>query len=133
MGKFLVQDDYLFKGRRLYILRSSLHNNLIKQLHSSNLSRHIGGDKTIVGLEELNIGHNWTQMLKVHAKVSYVSYQKGTTIKHMFIYMPLFIANTYCDDFSIDSMLGLLKMQRRNDSMFFMVDWFSKMLHFIPC
>lgn len=106
---------------------------MIKQLHSSNLSRHIGGDKTIVGLEELNIGHNWTQMLKVHAKVSYVSYQNGTTIKHMFIYMPLFIANTYCDDFSIDSMLGLLKMQRRNDSMFFMVDWFSKMLHFIPC
>lgn len=106
---------------------------MIKQLHSSNLSRHIGGDKTIVGLEELNIGHNWTQMLKVHAKVSYVSYQNGTTIKHMFIYMPLFIANAYCDDFSIDSMLGLLKMQRRNDSMFFMVDWFSKMLHFIPC
>lgn len=48
---YLVQDGYLFKNDRLCIPRSSLRDKLIRELHSSDLSGHVGRDKTIANLE----------------------------------------------------------------------------------
>lgn len=47
---YLVQDGYLFKNDRLCI-PSSLRDKLIRELHSSDLSGHVGRDKTIANLE----------------------------------------------------------------------------------
>jgi hypothetical protein len=49
---FLVHDGYLFKNNQLCILRSSLRDKLIRELHSSDLSGHVGCDKTIPNLED---------------------------------------------------------------------------------
>jgi hypothetical protein len=52
LDDYLVKNGYLFKGNRLCIPRSSLRDKLLRELHSSDLSGHVGRDKTIVGLEE---------------------------------------------------------------------------------
>ena len=42
----------LFKGSQMYIPRSSMRENLIKEKHSGGLARHFSRDKTIALVAE---------------------------------------------------------------------------------
>ncbi|KAJ9552872.1 hypothetical protein OSB04_016917 [Centaurea solstitialis] len=127
---FLIHDGFLFKGNQLCIPDSSLRLQIIKELHGDE---HVGRDRT---LQLVQSSYFWPTMRKKvdrfvkRCKICQVS--KGTTT-NAGLYLPLPVPLQTWVDISMDFVLGLPRTQRANDSVFVVVDRFSKMVHFIPC
>ncbi|GKB18232.1 putative nucleotidyltransferase, ribonuclease H [Tanacetum coccineum] len=127
---FFLHDGFLFKGNQLCIPDSSLRLQIIKELHGEG---HVGRDRT---LQLVQASYFWPTMRKEvdryvkRCRVCQVS--KGTAT-NAGLYMPLPVPLQPWVDISMDFVLGLPRTQRGNDSIFVVVDRFSKMVHFIPC
>jgi len=127
---FVLHDGFLFKGNKLCVPASSLRLKIIRELHSEG---HLGRDKT---LQLVMNTYFWPSMRKEITKfvegcrVCQIS--KGVA-SNAGLYMPLPVPSQPWTNISMDFVLGLPRTQRGNDSIFVVVDRFSKMVHFLAC
>ncbi|KAJ9558461.1 hypothetical protein OSB04_013075 [Centaurea solstitialis] len=114
----------------LYDNASRQESKIIKELHGEG---HVGRDRT---LQLVQSSYFWPTMRKEvdrfikRCKICQVS--KGTAT-NAGLYLPLPVPLQPWVDISMDFVLGLPRTQRGNDSVFVVVDRFSKMVPFIPC
>jgi hypothetical protein len=131
--EYMIQEGLLFKGNQLCILKCSMRENLLKEKHSGGLAGHFGHDKTFV---KLNESYFWPGMLadvkRFVDRCRICQHSKGRKQNARF-YQPLPIPERPWDAISMDFVLGLPRTQRGVDSIFVVVDRFSKMAHFILC
>ena len=127
---FLIHDGFLFKGNQLCTPDTSLRLRVIQELHNEG---HMGCDKTMKHVTDSNFWPTmWKEITKFVERCRICQVSKGiTTI--VGLYMPLPIPDQPWIHVSMDFILGLLHTQRGNDSIFVVVDRFSKMTYFIAC
>jgi len=129
----LIQDGFLFRGPQLCIPKCGTRELLIREVPGGSLAGHFGENKTLSML----YGHYyWPSMSKgvqdVLKRCATCQVAKSHSLPHDF-YMPLPIPTLPWEDVSMDFVLGLPRTQKSKDSIFVVVDRFSKMAHFIPC
>ncbi|WVZ81148.1 hypothetical protein U9M48_028561 [Paspalum notatum var. saurae] len=128
--------NYSMYDKELYALVRSLetwqHYLWPIEAHGGGLMGHFGAKKT----EAVLSGHFfWPKMRRdVERFVSRcTTCQKAKSrLNRHGLYMPLPIPSTPWEDISMDFVLGLPRTKRGRDSIFVIVDRFSKMAHFIP-
>ena len=132
-GKFHMQDGFLFRANKLCIPASSVRLLLLQEAHGGGLMGHFGVFKT----HEVLADHFfWPRMRRdverLVARCTTCQKAKSRLGNHG-LYMPLPVPSSPWHDISMDFVLGLPRTKKGRDSIFVVVDRFSKMAHFIPC
>ena len=110
-----------------------MRKNIIQEYHSSGMVGHFRKDKTIASVVDK---YYWPKMKQdvtrfvEQCRICQVA--KGHS-QNTGLYMPLLVPVKPWTDLSMDFVLGFPHTQRGNDSIFVVVDIFSKMAHFIAC
>jgi hypothetical protein len=123
----------LYRANKLCVPASSVHRLFLQEAHGGGLMGHFGVKKT----EDVLATHFF--WLKMRDDVERYMSRCTTCNKAMSrlnphgLYMPLPIPSAPWEDISMDIILGLHRTKRGRDSIFVVVDHFSKMVHFIPC
>ncbi|XP_051120410.1 uncharacterized protein LOC127244115 [Andrographis paniculata] len=130
---YYKHDGYLFHGDKLCIPRCSIRDVLIEESHGSHMLGHFGRHATF---DVLSVHFYWPHMRK-HVD-SFVDKCLAcrvakSTLKPHGMYTPLLTPEGPWLDISMDFVIGLPRTPRAKDSIFVVVDRFSKMAHFIPC
>nr|CAN82867.1 hypothetical protein VITISV_015468 [Vitis vinifera] len=132
-GKFYRLDGYLFRENRLCVPNSSMRELLVREAHGGGLMGHFGVRKTLDALHE----HFFWPKMKCGVKRAYARcitcrQAKSRVLPHG-LYTPLPVPSAPWVDISMDFVLGLPRSRNGRDSIFVVVDRFSKMAHFISC
>ncbi|KAG7543275.1 Reverse transcriptase domain [Arabidopsis thaliana x Arabidopsis arenosa] len=132
-GKYFRSDGFLFYENRLCIPNSSLRDLLVREAHGGGLMGHFGVAKTLSIMQDHFF---WPHMKRDVERIC----SRCTTCKlaksksqGQGMYTPLPIPSAPWTDISMDFVLGLPRTRNGRDSVFVVVDRFSKMAHFIPC
>jgi hypothetical protein len=132
-AEYIIQEGLLFKGNQLCILKCSMRYNLLKEKHSGGLAGHFGHDKAFA---QFISSYSWpsmrTEVVKLVNRCRICQHVKGKR-QNIGLYKPLPIPERPWDAIRMDFVFGMPITQRGCDSIFMVVDIFSKMAHFIPC
>ena len=133
-GGFYVSKGYLFKEGKLFIPQGTHRKLLVKESPcEGGLMGHFGVEKT---LHLLKGKFFWPHMRRDFQRHCFRCISclkaKSKTMLHG-LYTPLPIASAPWEDINMDFILGLPRTARGFESIFVVVDRFSKMAHFIPC
>ena len=132
-NKYIVSDGFVFRANKLCIPASSVRLLLLQEAHGGGLMGHFGAKKT----EDILAGHFfWPKMrrdvVRLVARCTTCQKAKSRLNPHG-LYLPLPVPSAPWEDISMDFVLGLPRTRKGRDSVFVVVDRFSKMAHFIPC
>ena len=131
--KFYRHDDYLFRDNKLCVPNCSMRELLVREAHSGGLMGHFGVKKT---LDMLHEHFYWPKMRRHVERICSTCIAcrraKSKVLPHG-LYTPLPVPTDPWVDISIDFVLGLPRTRKGRDSIFVVVDRFSKMAYFIPC
>ncbi|XP_035548682.1 uncharacterized protein LOC118349198, partial [Juglans regia] len=126
-------DGYLFKESKLCLPNCSMRELLVREAHGGGLMGHFGVKKT---LDILHEHFFWPKMKRdvnrICGRCITCRKAKSKVLPHG-LYTPLPVPSEPWVDISMNFVLGLPRTKRGRDSIFVVVDRFSKMAHFIPC
>jgi hypothetical protein len=132
-NKFIINDGFVFRANKLCIPASSVRLLLLQEAHGGGSMGHFGAKKT----DDVLAGHFFWQKIKRDverfvARCTTCQKAKSRLNSHG-LYMPLPVSSAPWEDISMDFVLGLPRTRKGRDSVFVVVDRFSKIAHFIPC
>jgi hypothetical protein len=132
-GKFFRLDGFLFRENKLCVPNCSMRELLVQESHGGGLIGHFGVAKTLAILQD---HFYWPRMKRDVERICgrcVTCRQAKSKVQPNGLYTPLPIPSEPWIDISMDFVLGLPRTKRGRDSIFVVVDRFSKMAHFIPC
>ena len=133
MTSFFRHEGFLFRENKLCIPNCSIRDLLVRESHGGGLMGHFGVAKTLGVLQEhFYWPHMKRDVERICGRCITCRQAKSRVQPHGF-YTPLPIPSEPWVDLSMDFVLGLPRTRRGKDSIFVVVDRFSKMAHFIPC
>ncbi|KAG7599432.1 Reverse transcriptase domain [Arabidopsis suecica] len=132
-GKYYRHDGYLFFENRLCVPHSSLRELFLREAHGGGLMGHFGVAKTYKVMQEhFHWPHMKRDVERLCERCATCKQAKAKVQPHG-LYTPLPIPLHPWNDISMDFVVGLPRTRTGKDSIFVVVDRFSKMAHFIPC
>ncbi|XP_024007306.1 uncharacterized protein LOC112083509 [Eutrema salsugineum] len=130
--EFIETFPYVIKYKKGKDNVGSMRELVLSEAHSGGLMGHFGVDKILaVMMDHFYWPHMKRDVERFCSRCIQCHKAKSRSHPHG-LYMPLPIPNAPWVDISMDFVLGLPKI-RHKDSIFVVVDRFSKMAHFIPC
>jgi hypothetical protein len=140
--EYMIWDGLLFRGNHLCIPKCSMRENLLKEKHSGGLAGNFSHEKTFSKLNGSYFSPGMRTNVKKFVDMCRIcQHMKGKRqniglyqpLQNIGLYQPLPIPERPWAAVRMDFIMGLLRTQRGYDSIFVVVDKFSKMVHFIPC
>jgi hypothetical protein len=132
-NKFVVNDGFVFRAHRLCIPVGSVRLLLMQEAHGGGLMGHFGAKN----MEDVLASHFFWPKIRRDiewfvSRCTTCQKAKSRSNPHG-LYIPLSVSSIPWADISMDFVLGLPRTKRGRDSIFVVVDQFSKIAHFIPC
>ena len=126
----MLHDDFLFRGNRLCVSDCSLRLQIIRDLHNEG---HVGRDRTLQSVADSYFWPTLRCDVERFVKRCRICHTSKGKASNAGLYMPLPMLTQPWTNISMDFVLDLPCTQKGNDSIFVVIDRFSKMAHFIPC
>jgi hypothetical protein len=132
-NKYVLHDGPLYHANKLCVPASYIRLLFLQEAYGGGLMALFGVKKT----EDVLAAHFfWSKMR--HDMERYMSRcttcnKAKSRVNPHGLYMPLQVPSVPWEDISMDFVLRLPRTKRGRDSIFVVVDCFSKMAHFIPC